>query len=403
MFKFRFFSFFVLIFFVCTAFAGAAEGSNAGVAEGAKEGVILPEDPPCVWFIHGMIFGRNDFREELALLREIYPRASQVVLKRWNAPTDGIQTLHSRWVESLKNAETYAQTLSEEIMALPEPQRRRLVLAGHSLGGRIVIHAMARCFAEREDVRIRQIILAGTADSFDDPDLLFAIQTSQETVYSLINEHDVILAAYKISENHQALGTGCLFTYDPERFYEIALSGTLNHYGYEYFERLLECIRADDFRNENVIVPQDETQVDVPVPRQDPMWNTLDAHFGWVLQQNRLTRSCRILSAENVRAASGRYEVLHTSFMRVTQQLEVRSRFPAPQDGIEIRQTHPVVNFDALGSSGWWQTIEEFQGWKVQKSRTTPFYRLLDPASRKRAYGSRIEIKKAQNQVKNQL
>lgn len=368
----------------------------------SSEAVSREEAPPLVWFIHGMILVRDDFDEELTVLRKIFPNADAVTMKRWKAPKGPARTPEEHWEKSLIEAERFAKTLEQQILDLPPADRDRLVLVGHSLGGRIAVRALASVFRQ-EKLQIRQLILAGAAIDSNDPDVPLAVQASRLMAYSLINESDVMLTAYKIAENQSALGAGGLFTLEPDRFYEIALNGTVDHYGYEYFERLLACIRTDDFRNSSIIVPQDASQLNLTTMGGETFWRNLNVFMGWKLQRHSITGHCRLLNEENVRVASGRLPILRQSFARVRQQLEQRAEFRIPSDDVTFPTLRPVLQFDALGSDGWWRTLEQFRGWTLQQNRSTFHFRILDPQHRRRACGTGKEIRLAFQKLQAEL
>ncbi len=356
---------------------------------------IDEESPPLVWFVHGMlVFIEINFNRELEALRKIYPDATEIKLKKWDAPLGPGVTAEAHWNHSVKVAEAYSAELAQEIADLPPEDRQRLVLVGHSLGGRIAIRALAR--ASRDPLfRIRQLILAGTATDFDDPDIPDAVRTSQRTVYNLVNEYDVMLAAYKIAEKHTALGTGCLYPMRPEKFYEISLVDTVSHFGYDYLERLLSSILADDFRNRTIIVPQDEITAHVTTLGNDFFWKTGDEFLGWTLQYHTVTGEYRILNPEKVRRASGKMTYMMSAFQRVKQQLTHLQEFRLPSDNLILPTSEPIVQFDALGSAGWWRDLESVQSWRFQRNYSTCQYRLLDPQNRRRAYGSEKCVREA--------
>ena len=101
-------------------------------------------DNEIVWFVHGAVTNRADFPEEIDILKEIFPNAEEVSLKKWNSPKMGVNTpgqIRQNWTDAVKNSEAYSTELANEIKALSPTQRKRLILIGHSLGGRIVVRA----------------------------------------------------------------------------------------------------------------------------------------------------------------------------------------------------------------------------------------------------------------------
>jgi len=360
----------------------------------------IEEFPPLVWFVHGMIMVRDEFNLEMEYLWKIFPNASAVTMKRWAAPRGPDLSLEMHWDRSVVEAEKFAKKLALEIESLSERDRERLVLVGHSLGGRIAVRALASFF-RRNHLQIRQCVLAGAAMDFNDPDLTEAVFASSLPVCSLINPRDVMMNAYRIADHRTGLGTGCLFPMDENEFYEIALVDTNTHFGYEYLRRLFECIQNDDFSNPEVIVPQ----VIPPIyfPKFGGRWTTLDEFLGWKLQKHSATGLCRILDHEENLTVGGRGPEVKLAFARVRQQLTEQEKFQPPTDNWVFSNSKPRVNFSSAGSAAWWIDVEEFKGWRVQKSRATAKWRLLDPESRKRVFGGEYEVREAFQFVKNRI
>ena len=285
-------------------------------------------DPPMIWFVHGMITLRESFHLELEELKRTFPNAETVTLKAWASPKLPSYQMGKAWGISLAEAEKYVSQLATEIEQLPEIQRRRLVLVGHSLGGRIAVKALAAC--DEKGITIRQLILAGAAINNDDPLIAQAIHASTEKVLNLINPIDALLALYQVAgEQHAALGTGYLFSPPTDRFCEITMNNTVEHYGYRYFEKLRDCQEKNDFSNQNIIVPQDYTNVDTPTMGGYFWWTTLDEKSGWRLQQHVISGLCRILDPNGIRQAWGRLVILQTAFEKVKIQLDSQ---PTPSE-----------------------------------------------------------------------
>ncbi|MDO4575757.1 MAG: hypothetical protein Q4D98_11150 [Planctomycetia bacterium] len=281
---------------------------------------------PIVWFVHGMVTTRESFDEEIEVLKKTYPDAESVTQISWNSPKMPLYQMGVAWSISLENAEKFAPELAKRIEALPDEKRRRLILVGHSLGGRIAVRAGA--ILAKKGIRIRQLLLAGSAVNNDDPDIARAIEVSTEKVYNLINFSDGLLAIYKIGgEFHSPLGTGYLYAMPEERFGEIVMDEPLRHYGYMYLERYRQCVERGDFSCGEIVVPQDFLQADFSTLGGKVWWTEWDIVEGWRLQQNYFTGHCRILDPKGVRRAWGRKHVMEKAFAKVRAQLE-RERGP---------------------------------------------------------------------------
>jgi len=351
-----------------------------------------PEDePPLVWFVHGMRLGHTDFQDECNLLRKIFPNAEEVVLKAWKGPSGPGTSPEDYYLKSRLLAEEYCRDLLTEIEALPIVKRERLILVGHSLGGRIVVRTLAAGY-RKERLQVRQMILAGAAIDFNDVDLFDAVLASRLTAYSLVNPSDLMLAAYKIAEKQTALGTGTLFPMKPEEYYELTLENSVNHYACDYLNRLWTCIQNDDFSNPLIIVPQDFPIPKVrTVPSLDLTWSTVSSKFEWKLQRNQVSNHYRILNEKNVLMAEGRQMYMIPSFERVCQQFRQKRMAKKATSMMIFPGQKPVSNPCTLGSNGFWCDVQSHEGWRLQRNLCVPRFRIVDSENLCCLYGEKNE------------
>ena len=392
---------------------------------------VESEDPdipkrPIVWFVHGMISIRDSFSEELETLRAIYPNAQSVELKTWDAPKMNPVQIGTCWSVSLVNAQKVPEQLFREIEALSLSDRDRLILTGHSLGGRIVVKTAALCKQKR--IRVRQIILAGAALNNDDPDISSLPEVSRERVVNIVNPSDIMLAAYKQVEGSSALGTGYLYPMNPNRFTETLLSNTVAHYGYLYLKKFQKCVEIDDFTNKEIIVPQDYSQLDMPTMGGKIWWDVLDSCQGWRLQHNQATGYCRILDPSGTSRAWGRQYRMEAAFKRVRQQIDVpqtavdsdvaamdldeeaallnntskEERILAEQ-AIQVMQDYPNWDRATEGGHVFWNELDRYQDWKLQQNVYSGHCRILDPSDVRRAWGTVAKMKQSFEKVKQDL
>jgi len=348
---------------------------------------------PLVWFVHGMRVGNATFSESQVLLREIFPDAEEVVIKNWSAPKGSVITIEDYYLKSRILAEQFSHRLLADIEKLSPEDQHRLILVGHSLGGRIVVRTLAAGF-RKERLQIRQMIIAGAATHVNDSDLPDAISTSRLTAYSLINPRDFTLTtAYRIAEKETALGMGTLYALNPERFYELCMENSTSHHAKDYFTFLLTCIQKDDFINRKVIVPQDVKLTEIaPVAAISLNWETEVSYGGWKLQKHSLRGHYRILTDKNIRVAEGRQSFMIPAFERVCQQLKQKevlqhiAKNELPPDQKEM------VNLNVFGSSGFWVDVRNTGGWRIQKSLCTEKYRFIDPYGFRYAIGDLQEV-----------
>ncbi|MBR6437142.1 MAG: DUF726 domain-containing protein, partial [Thermoguttaceae bacterium] len=254
-------------------------------------------DNEIVWFVHGMITMSDDgFKEELETLKQTYPKAEEVVLKKWNSPIikiDMPNQIREKWNAAVKNAEAYSAELATEIQSLTQEKRDRLILVGHSLGARIVVRTSA--ILQKEKIQIGKIILAGAAIDNDDSDIPSTYAVSKSTVENIVNPKDFLMGVYhSIGQGNAPLGTGYLYVVDPAQFREILMSNTMVHFGYVYLRVYRNVFKSGNYVNEKIIVPQDYVNANFPTTNQKVFWKVLDKCHDWELQQNHITGHCRI-------------------------------------------------------------------------------------------------------------
>lgn len=95
------------------------------------------------------------------------------------------------WQKARANADAAAERLADELAALPADERERLTLVGHSLGGRIVIRALARL--ARQGVKVRRAVVMAAAIPHADADVARFAAASIETVEIVCNPRDAML------------------------------------------------------------------------------------------------------------------------------------------------------------------------------------------------------------------
>ena len=361
-------------------------------------------EKPVVWFVHGMVSIRDKFDEEMNVLREIYPNAEEITLKKWNSPKMNPAQMGVAWSISLENSMKYVPELSNEIMSLPPEKQQRLILIGHSLGGRILVKTSA--ILKKNNVHVKKIILAGAAINNDDPDIPATFEVSNETVENIINFNDVMLTVYKVgAEFHSALGTGYLYITDKKQFREIVMSGTVEHYGYRYFQKYKEVLKTGNFTNKYIIVPQDFSNVDFPTAGGTVWWDALDSYKGWILQQNQASGHCRIIDNSGVRRAWGRKNEMTLSFEKVKYQLSAKDKMEKVVSSKDIVVIQDYPNWDRSTGGGpvWWNTLDSYKGWKLQQHKMTGHCRILDDSDVRRAWGDAVKMRQSFDDVKKQL
>ncbi len=371
---------------------------------------IVQADDEIVWFVHGMITMSDDgFKRELDVLKQTYPLADEVVLKKWNSPIikiDMPDQIREKWNAAVNNSEAYATYLAQEIQDLTWEKRDRLILVGHSLGARIVVRASA--ILQKDRIRIRKIVLSGAAIDNNDPDIPATYAVSKSTVENIVNPNDFLMGVYhSIGQGNPPLGTGYLYVVDPAQFREILMSNTMVHFGYVYLSVYRNVLKSGNYVNEQVIVPQSYVNAKFSTGNQKFLWKTLDSCHDWELQQNNFTGHSRILDNNSECRAWGDLTKMKLSFDRVKQQLnENKSCRNLPGkwwESVNLKQNYWNWESQVADGDVWWDTLDCYKGWKMEKHRGTGHCRIIDPGSNRRAWGGENKMRDSFDDVKPQI
>ena len=95
------------------------------------------------------------------------------------------------WRKARGNADAAAERLAHELVALSPEERERLTLVGHSLGGRIVVRALARL--GRLGMKVQRAVVMAAAIPSDDADIADFAAAAVEPVEIVCNERDTML------------------------------------------------------------------------------------------------------------------------------------------------------------------------------------------------------------------
>lgn len=95
------------------------------------------------------------------------------------------------WRKARGNADAAAERLADELIALSPVERGRLTLVGHSLGGRVVVRALARL--GRHGMKVQRAVVMAAAIPADDADIVDFASATAEPVEIVCNEGDTML------------------------------------------------------------------------------------------------------------------------------------------------------------------------------------------------------------------
>ena len=276
--------------------------------------------------------------QELFLLSQIFPKG-EITVREWES--DG------SFSESTKMADEFvAKELADEIGRRSAASREKLVLVGHSLGGRIAIRTMALLARKKKPIR-RGIFLASAIPN-DDPDIGLAIKNSSWPNINVYCRQDSTLRGLYSNSDKQK-----------DMLY------ALGAYGYaSAFDRshLLQCrisAESNKFKNHEAIL-----------------------YLSYLLKQRK------ILSKKQSKLPSLDRSTDREAIKNIKFQDE-----PIPMEGA-IR--------------GGWKTVEEtFAGWRLEHKkiwfRDKYIYRIVDPYDYQRAIGSEQKMKQLFEDIKHQL
>ncbi|MCR5184191.1 MAG: hypothetical protein K6B46_05795 [Opitutales bacterium] len=293
----------------------------AGAAEDEKNADL-------VWYFPGWLRTKDSEGAIWKAFSETFPDA-ELVFKTW----DG----NGLWASSIKNADAAALLLAEEIVRMPGSERSRLILVGHSLGGRIVARAIANL--GRQGIKVKSAILLAAAIPNDDPDLNDAGKGSLLPVISICNPDDVTLKyLYTLGGDEEASAAGAGGTIKKlDNFVEIAVPDDItaktpieatwgnfeslkriaNHYAPFYFQYLKQVLNGEQESDGRIMVPQDNLNLEFCVIDGEIWWRVLDRHEGWKLEQHKITGYCRILDPQKRRRAWGAKNKMTQAFEKL--------------------------------------------------------------------------------------
>ena len=365
------------------------------------------DERPIVWLVHGFRSSDTDLSPSINLLKEIYPQAETVKAWRWNAPKCSLIDIPVQWNDTMVEQKKAVENLFRDIKNLGSARQKRLILVGHSLGGSIVIKALAKC--HKEKITIDHFVLAGAAIPNDDADIEKALETVENRSYSLVNMRDAALGVFRSVEHDAALGTGYAKKDTTGKLCEIAFSMGDTHDMERYIGKFKECVDSQNFKSEEILVPQDYLNWRMDVIDQKGYWKVLDSKNDWELQQHTTTGHCRILSPDKERMAWGRRAQMEESFEKVKSQLKESTQ--KTHKDIVVKQHYSNVEMDTTGGKDrWWKhfgsfwtNLDECRGWKLQQHSITSHCRILDPDDVRRAWGSEERMRESFDDVKRQI
>ena len=150
----------------------------------AKETVIFIPG----WFTEWINYSRHR-----KLLDELFPGA-ELQICRWNS--------NRLWKNAKLSAAQAVSILTEKVIASED--RENITLIGHSLGGRIILDSAV--WLSSRNIKVKQVVLLGSAAKMDDKKLSLLQKLSREPVINICCPKDNILKLYCQEEDELPLG-----------------------------------------------------------------------------------------------------------------------------------------------------------------------------------------------------
>lgn len=362
--------------------------------------MVDPPFPSDILYIPGWKNRGVSQDEQIQILKKIFSEQSSFSIFEWDSK--------GQFDECLRRADQYAQHLADRISALPVEKQRKLILIGHSLGGRMTIRAMA--LLQKRNIFIQKGIFLGAAIPDDDPDIALAIKASTSPNINIYNREDYTLRhAYgTVGENlNNALGAygyARPFAYchlqqfqvtgvhgkNNEKHSRTYMKKLENHYSKYYLDFLISVFRE---HGNNEYAPPDRA---TKFFWFRGFWSSRSSRMGYKIDRNLVTNAYRLISPRGDLLNVGSYD---SCFQKMTFLSTLDNSTSATRiDAIVVPQDkeNPAIKVIDQG----WETLDEYLDWRFQRKRRT--YRILDPRDYQRANGSKEKMEAAFASVKQQ-
>lgn len=281
--------------------------------------------------------------ESSRVLEALFPE-HRIEHFKWNASGD--------FPECLERCEAVTMRLCRRIEELPAKERERTILIGHSLGGRIVIKAMAHLQPQKLAVK-RGIFLAAAIPN-DSPEIAKAITNSREPNVNVYDATDYVLRhLYSLGED---------------------MKNALGAFGYAFAHSRRQMVQLK--------VDSDKGKGSTPLEFVEGF----DRHDA-AKYLNFLLRKKEQLAAmeKNAKGVDASTAVVTIEKIHVMQDLE----------NVPVKIVHVGV---------LWSIIDEMDGWRLQKREFGgELYRIIDPLDYQRAVGSAEKMRQSFEAIKQQI
>jgi len=148
-----------------------------------------------VIFVPGWFTEKSSPENYAFSLRQIYPGESVTVMQ-WDS--------NNTWDSAVASADAFSSKLAQHIINKVPAEREKIILIGHSLGGRIIVKTAEILAAN--NIRIKQFVILGGALDMD-YDLTPVVQASHQTNINVFSRNDTILK-YLYANKHEKMAIG---------------------------------------------------------------------------------------------------------------------------------------------------------------------------------------------------
>ena len=268
-----------------------------------------------VFFIPGWRPGFSGRDGCVRILKDVYP-GKVIQVKSWDSLQD--------WQTAKINAEKQTVQLLQEIIAMPDAQRRELILVGHSIGAKIVIDILHELTLKK--LQIHSMALLGGAVPDDYPRIETALQAITGNCCIIYNPDDLVLKLLFPLDNMSGVPLGLNgWPGKNHKVFEARAhsdrSGFFNHFAYIYLEELDRLTDTLPPGIPEIVVLQDDNNEE-RVPADQIFWLTVGSCQNWKLQKNTFSGKHRIIDPGNIRKASGSKEKMIKAFEYIRKQLQ---------------------------------------------------------------------------------
>ena len=270
-----------------------------------------------VFFVPGWRTGFDGRAGCVRILHDAYP-GEKITVKSWDSDQP--------WEICKHNAAEHKEKLLEEIIAMPEENRRELIMVGHSIGAGIVLEILADL--NRRGLRVHSAALLGAAVPDDLKDIRKALQALRYHCCIIYNPDDWVLRYLLPMDDAEHIPWGVYgWTESSPRVFEARAAsdrwGFFNHFAYIYLEELDRLLDRLPPVAERIAVLQDDENT-VRRPADELFWQTEAEYQSWQLQKRVFpwgAEKYRIIDPEGLRRAAGNPEKMRSAFDDVVRQL----------------------------------------------------------------------------------